>query len=641
MSPGSGTILSEINSPVDLRKLGENELPRLCDEIRRFIIDVVSINPGHLSSSLGAVELAVAIHYVFDTPSDKLIWDVGHQAYAHKIITGRKDRFFTLRKQDGISGFPKMSESEFDAFGTGHSSTSISAAFGMAVASSLIKNNHRQHIAVIGDGSMTGGMAMEAMNNAGVSKANLLVILNDNNIAIDKNVGAIKEYLLDIATSRSYNRFKDLVWKIMGGNTKYGANSRSIVKQIGNAVKSTILKKSNLFEAFRFRYFGPTDGHDVIHLVKILRDLKRIPGPKILHTITVKGKGLSQAEKEPTTYHSPGVFDKNTGEIKETECAGKLFPKFQHVFGKTMIELAGMNKRIVGITPAMASGCSLNMMMQVMPDRAFDVGIAEQHAVTFAAGLAAQGMIPFCNIYSTFMQRAYDQLIHDVVLQRLHVVFCLDRGGLVGEDGATHHGAYDLAYMRLIPGITIAAPMNETELRNMMFTAQLESSGPFSIRYPRGRGFLSDWKLPFTALEIGKAEKINEGTDIAILTLGITGNFTMDAARSLEKNGLSVAVYNMRFLKPIDEALLHDVFRRFKKIITVEDGTVVGGLGSTVLEFKNEHNYTSQVKRLGIPDRFAGQGSPEELYRMYGYDAEGIAKAVVEMVPVTMNKTVP
>jgi 1-deoxy-D-xylulose-5-phosphate synthase len=635
MSPEAGTLLSTINSPADLRKLSEDELPRLCDEIRRFIIEVISVNPGHLSASLGTVELTVAIHYVFETPADKLIWDVGHQAYAHKIITGRKDRFYTLRKFDGISGFPKMSESEYDAFGTGHSSTSISAAFGMAVASSLLKNTGKQHIAVIGDGSMTGGMAMEAMNNAGVSKANLLVILNDNNIAIDKNVGALKEYLLDIATSRSYNRFKDLVWKIMGGDTSYGANSRSIIKQVGNAVKSTILKKSNLFEAFKFRYFGPTDGHDVIHLVKILRDLKRIPGPKILHTITVKGKGLPNAEKEPTTYHSPGVFDKNTGEIINTECAEKLSPKFQNVFGKTIIELAEKNERIVGITPAMASGCSLNMMMQVMPDRAFDVGISEQHAVTFAAGLATQGMIPFCNIYSTFMQRALDQVIHDVALQKLHVVFCLDRGGLVGEDGATHHGAFDLAYMRMIPDIVIAAPLNELELRNMMYTAQLESSGTFSIRYPRGRGFLTEWKLPFTAIEIGKAEKIRDGSDIAILSIGITGNFALEAAQKLYNDGIKTAVYNMRFLKPLDESALHDVFQNFKNVITIEDGTIVGGLGSAVLEFKNDHNYSAKVIRLGIPDKFVGQGSPVELYRFYGYDAEGIyntAKKTCEII---------
>ncbi len=628
MSPEAGPLLSRINIPSDLKKLSEEELPVLCDEIRQFIIDVISANPGHLAASLGAVELAVAIHYVFDTPNDKLIWDVGHQAYAHKIITGRKDKFHTNRKHKGISGFPSMKESEYDAFGTGHSSTSISAALGMAVASALMDKNGRQHIAVIGDGSMTGGMAMEAINNAGVTKANLLVILNDNKIAIDKNVGALKEYLVNITTSRSYNKLKDFVWKLMGGDTRYGSNSRAIVKQVGNAVKSTILKKSNLFEAFNFRYFGPTDGHDVIRLVKLLRDLSRIPGPKLLHVVTKKGKGLESAEKEPTTYHSPGVFDRKTGKIKESECTEKLSPKFQNVFGKTIIELAKENDKIVGITPAMSTGSSLNMMMQVMPDRAFDVGIAEQHAVTFAAGMAAQGMIPFCNIYSTFMQRAYDQVIHDVALQNLHVVFCLDRGGLVGEDGATHHGAFDMAYLRAIPGITIAAPLNEEELRNMMYTAQLPGSGTFSIRYPRGRGFLPEWKTDFKKLEIGKGQKLRDGKDIAIITVGIVGNFAMEAADQLEKEGISATIYDIRFLKPIDEDILHQVFKAHKKVITVEDGTITGGLGSAVIEFMCEHHYNAKVKRLGIPDKFIEQGTPEELYHICGFDADGIKKTV-------------
>ncbi len=633
MSPEPGVILAKINSPDDLKKLKEEELPVLCEEIRQFIIEVISANPGHLAASLGAVELAVAIHYVFDTPSDKLIWDVGHQAYAHKILTGRKEVFFTNRKFGGISGFPKRNESEYDAFGTGHSSTSISAALGMAVASSLKDNNGRQHIAVIGDGSMTGGMAMEALNNAGVSRANLLVILNDNKIAIDKNVGAIKEYLLDITTSRSYNKFKDFVWKIMGGETKYGSNSRSMVKQFGNALKATILKKSNLFEAFRFRYFGPTDGHDVIHLVKILRELKRIPGPKLLHTITVKGKGMENAEKEPTAYHSPGIFDRTTGIIKNTDCTEKLAPKYQHVFGKTIIELAEMNDRIIGITPAMSTGCSLNMMMSVMPHRTFDVGIAEQHAVTFAAGLATQGMIPFCNVYSTFLQRAYDQVIHDVALQKLHVVFCLDRGGLVGEDGPTHHGSFDLAYLRTVPGIIVASPLNEEELRNMMYTAQLEETGTISIRYPRGRGVMPDWKLPFKKMEIGKGEKLKDGNDLAVITIGHVGNFALEAHEKLAEEGIRVAVYNMRFLKPIDEKLLHEIFTNFSNVITVEDGTIVGGLGSAVIEFINDHHYKATVKRLGIPDKFIEQGSPEELYHLCGYDSEGIIKAVKSLIP--------
>ena len=628
MSPDSSTLLSKINSPADLKKLREEDLPKLCDEIREFIIDVISTNPGHLGASLGVIELTVAIHYVFDTPFDKLVWDVGHQAYAHKIITGRKDLFYTNRKYDGISGFPKMAESEYDAFGTGHSSTSISAALGMAIASKLNNNNGRKHIAVIGDGSMTGGMAMEAMNNAGVSKTNLLVILNDNQIAIDKNVGALKEYLVDITTSRQYNKIRDFIWKLMGGDTKYGTNSRRIVKQIGNAVKSTILKKSNLFEAFNFRYFGPTDGHDVIKLVRLLRDMKEIGGPKLLHVITKKGKGLSKAEKEPTTYHSPGVFDKKTGEIQKSKCTDKLAPKYQTVFGKTIIELAEKNDKIVGITPAMSTGSSLNMMMQKMPDRAFDVGIAEQHAVTFAAGLATQGMIPFCNIYSTFMQRAYDQVIHDVALQNLPVIFCLDRGGLVGEDGPTHHGAFDLAYFRAIPNITIAAPLNEEELRNMMYTAQLEGSGTFSIRYPRGRGVMPEWKTPFRKLEIGKGQKIRDGKNIAIISLGHVGNHAIEACALLEKENINIGHFDMRFLKPIDEDLLHEIFKNYSKVITLEDGAIIGGLGSAVIEFTNENNYSAQIKRLGIPDQFIGHGSSEKLYKDCGFDVEGIVKVV-------------
>ncbi|MEZ5195303.1 MAG: 1-deoxy-D-xylulose-5-phosphate synthase [Bacteroidales bacterium] len=627
MSPEPGTLLASINSPDDLKKLPEEQLPQLCTEIRQFIIDVISANPGHLAASLGAVELAVAIHYVFDTPHDKLIWDVGHQAYAHKILTGRKDRFHANRKMGGISGFPKMEESEYDAFGTGHSSTSISAALGMATASAIMNNNNAQHIAVIGDGSMTGGMAMEALNNAGVSKTNILVILNDNRIAIDRNVGALREYLLAITVSRSYNKFRNMVWKMMGGN-KYGENSRAIVKQIGNAVKSSILKKSNLFEAFNFRYFGPTDGHDVIHMVKLLRDLKLIHGPKLLHVITTKGKGLSVAEKEPTTYHAPGVFDKTTGEIKKKDCSDKQPPKYQHVFGKTIIELAKENEKIVGITPAMPTGSSLNMMMSVMPDRAFDVGIAEQHAVTFAAGLATKGMIPFCNIHSTFMQRAYDQVIHDVALQKLQVIFCLDRGGLVGEDGATHHGAYDLAYLRSIPNITIASPLNEQELRNIMYTAQLDGAGTFSIRYPRGRGVMPDWLTPFEKLEIGKGQKLADGKDVAILTIGPVGNFAIEACQLLKKSGIDASHFDMRFLKPIDEEILHEVFKKFNRIITIEDGTIVGGLGSAVLEFMADNHYSSTIKRLGIPDKFIEQGTPEELYSLCGYDVQGIERAV-------------
>lgn len=599
----------------------------LCTEIRQFIIDVISANPGHLGASLGAVELAVAIHYAYNTPADKLIWDVGHQAYAHKIITGRRDVFLTNRSYHGISGFPKMGESEYDAFGVGHSSTSISAALGMAIAAKLQQNTTEKHIAVIGDGSMTGGMAMEALNNAGVSKTNLLVVLNDNGIAIDKNVGAMREYLLDIVTSRAYNKLKDKVWKLMGGNTQYGKNSRAVVKQIGNALKSTILNKSNLFEAFNFRYFGPVDGHDVVRLAKLMQDIQKIPGPKLLHVVTVKGKGFEKAEQDQILYHSPGMFDKTTGEIIEKPCKS-LPPKYQHVFGKTIIELAEKNDRIVGVTPAMPSGCSLNMMMSVMPDRAFDVGIAEQHAVTFSAGMAARGMVPFCNIYSSFMQRAYDQVIHDVAIQGLQVVFCLDRGGLVGEDGPTHHGAYDLAYFRAIPGLTITAPMNEVELRNLMFTAQLEGKGPFVIRYPRGRGMSTDWKKPFEEIETGKGRKLREGDKVAILSIGHPGNFAVEACEILENEGIQTGHYDMRFLKPMDETILHEVFGRYKNIVTIEDGTINGGLGSAVLEFMADHGYQANIKRLGIPDRFITHGKPEELFAECGYDVDGIVEAL-------------
>ncbi len=628
MSAKPGLLLSTINSPADLKKLGEDQLPALCKEIREFIIDVTCKNPGHLGASLGAVELAVAIHYVFDTPYDKLIWDVGHQAYAHKIITGRRDVFHTNRKYKGISGFPKRSESEYDAFGTGHSSTSISASLGMAIASGLKEDNGRLHIAVIGDASIAGGMAMEAMNHAGASNANLLVILNDNGIAIDRSEGAMSQYLTDIVSSKAYNKFKDKIWYLLGGGTKYGKNTRAIVKQISNAAKTTFLQRSNLFEAFNFRYFGPVDGHDVIRLTKLLRDLKRIQGPKLLHAITTKGKGLKLAEKNQTRYHSPGIFDRATGKIIETESQEKLAPRYQTVFGKTLVELAEQNDRIVGITPAMSSGSSMNIMMEKIPERAFDVGIAEQHAVTFAAGLAAEGMVPYCNIYSTFMQRAYDQVIHDVALQQLPVVFCLDRGGLVGEDGATHHGTFDLAYFRAIPGLTICSPMNEEELRNMMYAAQLPGKGPFVIRYPRGRGVMADWKTAFKELSVGKGRVIRKGSGIAVISIGHAGNSVMQATKILIKEGIDVAHYDIRFLKPIDEDLLHDIFQHFDKIITVEDGTITGGLGSAVLEFMADHNYRAKVIRLGVPDRFIKQGSMEELHKACGYDIEGIVDCV-------------
>ncbi len=632
MSAQAGKILSTINDPSDLKKLKENQLPDLCREIREFILDETSHNPGHLGASLGTVELSVAIHYTFNTPYDKVIWDVGHQAYAHKILTGRRDLFHSNRKNGGISGFPKMDESEYDAFGTGHASTSISAALGMATASALTEDNGRLHIAVIGDGAMTGGMAVEAMNNAGVSNANLLVILNDNGIAIDKNVGAIKETLAAMISSKAYNKFKDKVWLLLGGGTRYGKNTRAIVKQIGNAVKSTILRRSNFFEALNFRYFGPVDGNDVIHLSKILRDLQRIQGPKLLHVVTTKGKGFEEAEKHQTTYHSPGTFDRQTGKLINKEDKEQKPVKYQTVFGKTIIELARQNEKIIGITPAMPTGCSLNLMMEVMPERVFDVGIAEQHAVTFSAGLAAQGMQPFCNIYSTFAQRAYDQIIHDVAIQKLPVVLCLDRGGLVGEDGATHHGAYDLAFLRAIPKLTIASPLNEEELRNMMYTAQLPGKGPFAIRYPKGPGVMSVWETPMKELKIGRGRKLRDGKDIALVTIGHVGNYAFEASKQLGKEGITAAHYDMRFLKPIDETLLHEVLQTFDHIITAEDGTIIGGLGSALLEFQSDHGYQKNIRRLGIPDRFISHGKQEELHHDCGYDIAGIIATVKEML---------
>jgi len=632
MSKPNKTWLENIDSPDDLKVIPEEQLPGLCKEIRDYIIEENASNPGHLGASLGAVELAVAIHYVFDTPNDKLIWDVGHQAYAHKIITGRKDIFKKNRTYKGISGFPKISESSYDAFGTGHSSTSVSAALGMAVASRLKENNGRHHIAVIGDASIAAGMAMEALNNAGVSNSNILVILNDNGIAIDKNVGALSNYLTNIVASRAYNKFKDKVWYLLGGGTKYGTNTRAIVKQIGNAAKTTLLPRGNFFEAFNFRYFGPVDGHDVTRLIKVLRDLKEIQGPKLLHAITLKGKGLHLAEINQTKYHSPGKFNKDTGEIIETPCPGNQPPKYQTVFGRTLVELAEKNERITGITPAMPTGSSLNIMMEKMPDRAFDVGIAEQHAVTFAAGLAAAGIIPYCNIYSTFMQRGYDQLIHDVALQKLQVVFCLDRSGIVGEDGATHHGTFDLAYLRPIPNLIICSPMNEQELRNMMYTAQTEGMGTTVIRYPRGRGVLIDWKTPFEELVPGKGRIVSEGSDIAIFTIGHVGNNVNEILPSLSKKGISPHHIDIRYLKPLDEDLLHKTFTNFDKIITVEDGVINGGLGSTILEYMADNGYHAKIRRLGVPDRFVEQGTIPELHHECKYDAEGIYDTIMDMM---------
>ncbi|MBH83120.1 MAG: 1-deoxy-D-xylulose-5-phosphate synthase [Flavobacteriales bacterium] len=627
------SLLENINIPQDLKQLKSSDLPQVCGELRQFIVDVVSTKGGHFGASLGVVELTVALHYIFNTPYDQLVWDVGHQAYGHKILTGRKDRFHTNRIYKGISGFPKRSESEYDTFGVGHSSTSISGALGMAVASSYMGDENKQHIAVIGDGSMTAGLAFEGLNHAGIENSNILVVLNDNCMSIDPNVGALKEYLTDIATSHTYNKVKDDVWKLLGKISKFGPNAQAIASKLENAMKSVLLKQSNYFESLNFRYFGPVDGHDVIHLSKVLNDLKDIPGPKILHCLTKKGKGYEPAEKgSPTKWHAPGLFDKNTGKIINRVSSAPEPPKYQDVFGKTIVELAKENDKIMGVTPAMPTGCSLGIMMEEMPKRAFDVGIAEQHAVTFSAGLATQGMLPFCNIYSSFMQRAYDQVIHDVAIQNLNVVFCLDRGGLVGADGPTHHGVYDMAYFRCIPNMVVSAPMNEQELRNLMYTAQLPNKGPFSIRYPRGKGVMLDWQTPFEEIPIGKGRQITKGNEAAILTIGHVGNFVQEALSKLDT--YSIAHFDMRFVKPLDENLLHQVFKNYNKIITVEDGCIQGGFGSAVIEFMVDHNYNASIKRLGIPDKYIEHGTQAELWRECEYDVQAIIENVQKLIGV-------
>ena len=610
--------LDRIDSPDDLKKLSGSDLRQYCDELRQYIIEQCSSNPGHLASSLGAVELAVALHYVFNTPDDKIVWDVGHQTYAHKIITGRREAFRTNRKLGGISGFPRMSESPYDAFGGGHASVSISAAFGMAKAAEL-KGEQRQVVAVIGDGSMTGGLAFEGLNNAGASKqTNLLVILNDNNMAIDQATGALKNYLVKISTSRRYNAIKRRLWRILSHTPAV----LRFCQKAGNAVKQGLLKNSNLFESLNFRYFGPIDGHNLPELVRVLAALRRIEGPKLLHVMTVKGKGYKPAECNKPVWHAPGKFNPETGEriVSKTEVA-----RYQDVFGQTLLELARADERI---TPAMPSGSSMNILMKEMPERCFDVGIAEGHAVTFSAGLAAAGMVPFCNIYSSFMQRAYDNVIHDVAIQRLPVVMCLDRGGLVGEDGATHHGAFDLAYFGTVPNLTVAAPMNELEFRNMMFTA-LEAGRPFAIRYPRGNGAGVAWRdEPFAAMEIGRGRCLKEGERIAVLTIGTVGNFASEAIARMEADGIRVAHYDLRFAKPLDQELLHEVGRKFRCVVTVEDGALRGGVGEAVVAFFCEHGYLPKVVSLGIPDRFVEHGTPAQLYAQCGYDAEGIYRTL-------------
>lgn len=627
-----GPLLKMVNSPADLKQLSREQLQQFSDELRQYIIDVVSVHGGHFAASLGVVELTVALHYIYNTPYDQLVWDVGHQAYGHKILTGRRDNFYTNRKYKGLSGFPKRSESEYDTFGVGHSSTSISAALGMAMAAKY-KGEDRKAVAVIGDGSLTAGMAFEAMNHAGVADTDLLIILNDNCMSIDPNVGALKEYLTDITTSQTYNRFKDDIWNALG-KLPVGKNfTREMASKLEHSVKGFINKSSNLFEALKLRYFGPIDGHNITKLVDTLQDLKNIPGPKLLHVITTKGKGYALAEKDQTKWHAPGLFDKVTGEIQKKHFDTPQPPKYQDVFGHTIIELAEKNEKIFGITPAMPSGSSLKFMMEKMPHRAFDVGICEQHAVTVSAGMATQGMKVFCNIYSSFMQRAFDQVVHDVALQKLPVVFCLDRAGLVGEDGPTHHGCYDIAYFRCIPNMVISSPMNESELRDLMYTAQLDSSDlPFVIRYPRGEGMMPEWKTPMKEIRIGTGRKLKDGKDIAILSLGHPGNFAAAAIRELRKEGIDPAHYDMRFVKPLDEAMLHEVFSRYDKVITLEDGTVKGGFGSAILEFMAEHDYKASVKIMGIPDRLVEHGTPKQLYHEIGIDAESIAATTRELL---------
>jgi 1-deoxy-D-xylulose-5-phosphate synthase len=623
--------INNIDSPIDLKAVNKKDLPAVCNELRQFIIDEVSKNPGHLGSSLGVVELTVALHYVFNTPYDRIVWDVGHQAYGHKILTGRRDSFHTNRQFKGLCGFPSPKESEYDAFGVGHSSTSISAALGMSVASLLKDEKNRNVVAVIGDGAMTGGLAFEGLNNTSVDKNNLLIILNDNQMAIDPVQGGFTQYLVDITTSRTYNKIRFKAFNLLKRWHIITDDNKRRITQFNNSVKATLTRQTNIFEGLNIRYFGPVDGHDVEGLVRILNEIKSFKGPRVLHVITKKGKGYEPAEKSATVWHAPGKFDVQTGERNSTVTTVLSPPLFQDVFGETLLELAMKNEKIVGVTPAMPSGCSMIIMQKLLPERVFDVGIAEGHAVTFSAGMAKEGLIPFCNVYSSFMQRAYDNVIHDVALQKLNVVLCLDRAGIVGADGATHHGLFDLAYMRCIPNLTISAPRNEIELRNLMFTGQLPDMGPFVIRYPRGKGTIVDWEQPMRALTIGEGECLKSGKDLAVITIGTMARPAQKAIEQIEKEyNTSIAHYDIRFLKPLDQGLLHEIGKKFGQIITIEDGVILGGFGSAVLEFMSDNNYSVHVKRLGIPDSFIEHGSPEELYAMLGLDEDGISKSIAE-----------
>ena len=623
-------LLSTIYNPDDLRKLSPEQLPQICTELRQFLIDELSCNPGHFASSLGTVELTVALHYVFKTPYDRIVWDVGHQAYSHKILTERRDKFFTNRKFKGLSGFPSPFESKYDTFTAGHASNSISAALGMSVAANLKGENDRKVIAVIGDAAISGGLAFEGLNNASINPNNLLIILNDNDMAIDHNVGALNQYLVNITTSPSYNKLRYDIYRTLVKLKLISAEHRGAILRFNNSIKALISKHQNIFEGLNIRYFGPIDGHDVNYIIRVLNDIKEMSGPKLLHLKTIKGKGYAPAEKAATVWHAPGKFNKITGErliVKDNN----LPPLFQEVFGRTLVELAKENKKIVGITPAMPTGCSMTYMMSEFPDRTFDVGIAEEHAVTFSGGLAKEGLIPFCNIYSTFMQRAFDEIIHDVAIQNLHVIFCLDRAGLVGEDGVTHHGAFDLSYLRCIPNMTIASPMNEHYLRHLMYTAQAKETGAFAIRYPRGRGSLVNWHCTPVILEIGKGRKISDGEDIALISIGPIGVSAQKAIIRAKQQGVSVAHYDMIFLKPIDEELLHEIGKKYSRIVTVEDGSIKGGLGMAVIEFMADNGYVPRIKRIGIPDQFIEHGSIPELYKLCGMDEDNIVSLLTSV----------
>lgn len=623
------SLLNALDNPEDLRRLTPEQLPEVCHELRQDIIKEVSCNPGHFAASLGVVELTVALHYVFNTPYDRLVWDVGHQAYGHKILTGRRDTFSTNRKMGGIRPFPSPEESEYDTFTCGHASNSISAALGMAVAAMKKGERDRHVVAVIGDGSMSGGLAFEGLNNVSSTPNNLLIILNDNDMAIDRSVGGMKQYLFNLTTSNRYNQLRFKTSQLLFKMGILNEDRRKALIRLGNSLKSLVAQQQNIFEGMNIRYFGPVDGHDVQNIARILRDIKDMEGPKVLHLHTIKGKGFEPAEKHPGIWHAPGKFDPETGKRLIADTNG-MPPLFQDVFGHTLVELAEQNPRIVGVTPAMPTGCSMNFLMEQMPGRAFDVGIAEGHAVTFSGGMAKDGLLPFCNIYSSFMQRAYDNVIHDVAIQRLPVVLCLDRAGLVGEDGPTHHGMFDLAYMRPIPNLTVSSPMDEHELRRLMYTAQLPDKGPFVIRYPRGRGVLVDWKCPLEEIPVGRGRKLKEGRDLAVITIGPIGNTAAHAIAQVEKENpkQSIAHYDLRFLKPLDEELLHEIGTRFNHIITIEDGIKAGGMGSAVLEFMADHGYSPKLQRIGIPDHFIEHGTAAQLYALCGLDEEGIKKVL-------------